>query len=222
VNLRAKKAEIRQRLLERDLEAVATWATKVRNPLRILFSLTYDSDNLVRWRAVEAVGTVTRQLAPTGSDKLRDFVRRMLWQMNDESGGLSWLAPELVGEVLVNAPDLLKEFSSMLPSYLVEEPFERGTHLAIYRLASIRPELFTDCLEQLMRSLDDPDPNVRGLAALAVGTVDREAGAERLKSLRTDSDEIELYNFDNGQFEKFTVGQLARQALGEESPEQAA
>lgn len=222
MNLRAKKAEVRRQLLNRDLEAVATWSANVRNPLRILFSLTYDREHLMRWRAVEAVGTVARQMAATDTEKLRDFVRRMLWQMNDESGGLSRLAPELIGEVLVNAPDLLHEFSSLLPAFLVEEPFERGTHLTVYRLASIRPELFVDCVDQLLVSLEDADPFVRGLAALAVGTVDRKAGAERLKALKSDAAEIELYNFDTGQFEECTVGQLANQALGDESPEQAA
>ncbi len=222
MNLRAKKTEVRRQLLGRDLDAVATWSANVRNPLRILFSLTYDRERLVRWRAVEAVGTVARQMAVSDTDKLRDFVRRLLWQMNDESGGLSRLAPELIGEVLVNVPDLLKEFSSLLPAFLVEEPFERGTHLAVYRLARIRPELFVDSVEQLLESLDNTDPFVRGLAALAVGTVDRKAGTDKLKALKSDAAEIELYNFDNGQFETCSVGRLAKQALGEESPEQAA
>ena len=78
--------------------------------------------------------------------------------MNDESGGLGWHAPELIGEILVNVPDLIPEYANVLMSFLHEEPFERGTHCAVYRAASVEPKPFTERASELLDSLKDPDP----------------------------------------------------------------
>ena len=144
MSVRAHKGEIRELLERRDTERLLDWAGSMRNPRRTLLSLTYDASELIRWRAIEAIGKVCAQDAASNPDKVRDFVRRLLWLMNDESGGLGWRSPEIIGEILVNVPDFIKEFGALLPAYLVEEPFEAGAHLALYRVAQIDSSPFVE------------------------------------------------------------------------------
>ncbi|UCD17733.1 MAG: hypothetical protein JSV44_02190, partial [Candidatus Zixiibacteriota bacterium] len=144
----------------RDFDMLSRWAILVRNPLGILLSLTYGDDELRRWRAIEAIGKVAGWLTIRGIEKVRDFIRRLLWLMNDESGGLGWFCPEIIGEILVNVPALAREYAGLLPAYFHQEPFEKGTHQAVYRVAQVCPLPFVKSIPKLADSLNNPDPVV--------------------------------------------------------------
>jgi hypothetical protein len=130
--------------------------------MRELQRKLYDADELVAWRAVEEIGRAASGLP---LEAAREFLRRTLWLMNDESGGVLWNGPQVIGAVLAHVPSLCAEFGPILASFLEEEPFRAGTRWALWRVSSIAPELVRDA----GLSLDDPDPLLRGLAALALG-----------------------------------------------------
>ena len=131
MSLQTRKKVIRKVLSNRDFKEIREWTVSERNPLRTLLSFTYDSDELMRRRAVEAIGLVADHRARKNLEKVRDFIRRLLWLMNDESGGLARLAPEMIGEILVNVPSLIDEYGPLLFSFLQEEPFERGSLVVV-------------------------------------------------------------------------------------------
>jgi HEAT repeat protein len=213
MNMRARKAAVRQFLRNRDLEPVRHWAGTVRSPLRTLFSLTFDHEELLRWRAVEAIGQVAAEQARPDPERVRDFLRRLLWQMNDESGGLSWLSPEIIGEILVNVPSLAGEYGPLLLSYLHEEPFERGAHQAISRLASKKPDVFSQGTSLLAESLENPDPAIRALAAAALGAIDTTRVDALLERFRNDGAVVNLYDFASGTMRAGTVSEFVTEAL---------
>jgi hypothetical protein len=62
-------------------------ARKVVNPL---FSFLCSLDELVKWRAVSAMGAVVSNLFKTNPESARVIMRRFIWQLNDESGGIGW------------------------------------------------------------------------------------------------------------------------------------
>lgn len=171
-------------------------------------SLTFDDQELIRWRAVEAVGPVAADKAGLNPDQVRDFVRRLFWLMNDESGGLSWHSPETIGEVLRHVPALIDNYAPLLPSFLRERPFERGTHLAIWRVAAVRPGAFRDATEQLHMSLDDPDPAVRAFAAKAILIIDPTQGPRIRMQLSGDEAGFNLYDFESGELRRTSVAGL--------------
>ena len=209
----SRKADVKKILERGDFEALEKWAGEVRNPFRILLSITYDAEELIRWRTIEAIGKVARVQAKFNIEKVRDFVRRLLWLMNDESGGLGWHAPEMIGEILVNVPVLIENTADLLPSFLQEEPFERGTHLAIYRVASVDSKPFLKSAAELSKSLSNSDPLIRSYAVLALGFIGAKPYRNSIEKLLEDQEQIVLYDFDSGNFRETTVFGIARKVI---------
>jgi hypothetical protein len=119
----------------------------------------------------------------------------------------------LIGEILANVPALNEEYAQLLPSFLAEEPFERGSHWAIWRLAEDHPGLFRDNLDQLSHSLRDGDPAIRALAAIALIAIDAEAVRPKVEPLVTDTDGFIWYDRGEGRLIETTVAQLVKESL---------
>lgn len=214
----SRKAELRRLLERRDPAGLRTWVEANRGALRLAFSLTFEQDELLRRRAIEAVGIIAGYLAQTDRGVVRDYLRRLLWLMNDESGGLGWHAPEAIGEILVNVPELIGEFAPLLPHYLSEEPFEAGTHRAIHRVTEIKPQVFVPYLADFRRSLDDPDPAIRALGAGIVLAVDPAGGRAAVEQLRHDGHPFTIYDYQTGQLQRSTVGEMIEAAIANTAP----
>ncbi|UCC44111.1 MAG: hypothetical protein JSU65_13525 [Candidatus Zixiibacteriota bacterium] len=199
--------------MKRDRAALLKWAESVRNPFRVLMSMTFDRDGLVRWRAIEATGWIVAAFAPSELDRVRDMLRRLLWQMNDESGGLAWHAPELIGEILVNVPALIPEYAGLLTAYFHEEPFERGAFYAVSRVAAIEPKLFHDIAKDLEAALSNTDPQIRCSAALALAKIAGPSGRDTAARLLQDHASLTQYDFRTGQLRDLTVSRAASEIL---------
>ncbi len=166
---RASRREAARRLLATyDLDAIGRWAGEEPQAPQVLQSLLFDEDETLRWRAVEAFGRVAAVLAGGALERVREILRRAVWSMNDESGGLLWLGPEVMGAVLANVPALCRDFGPILASFLEEEPFRAGTRWALWRMSSAFPDVVREAGAELRASLADPDAAVRGHAALAL------------------------------------------------------
>lgn len=174
----------------------------------------YDDDRLICRRAVEALGIAAGLEAKRSLENVRRLIRRLLWTMNDESGSICWYAPEAIGEVLINVPSLIDEYGPLLPAFLQEEPFERGTHWAVARVASLRPDIYEDDVNRLVRSLDNPDPDIRGYTLMALKQIDAKSVAQKAELLKADTAKVSIYDFDTGTIKKVSVASLAEELLG--------
>ena len=202
---RERRRETARGLLERfDLEGVGGWAAAEPQAAHTLQRLLFDADELVAWRAVEAMGHVAAALGRGGPEPVRELVRRTLWLMNDESGGLLWQGPQVVGAVLAHLPALCGELGSVLASFLEEEPFRAGTRWGLWRLSKVAPEVVRASARELDASFGDPDPSVRGHAALAL----RGAGLP-VPDLAADRGAFRLFDFRAGELEETTVAEVA-------------
>lgn len=188
---------------------------QVVNPL---FSFLLSTDELVRWRAVTAMGEVVRNLAEQNMESARVVIRRLMWSLNDESGGIGWGAPEVLGEIMARHKTLAEEFAPILVSYCDEngnyleyEPLQRGLLWGIVRLARVRPELLTDALPHLRPFLESSDPTIRGLAAWALGLLGDRASQAILESMMDDTTPVSIYL--DGAMESTFVRDLAARAL---------
>jgi hypothetical protein len=147
--------------------------------------------------------------AGRGLEVVRESLRRTLWLMNDESGGLLWCGPQLMGAVLANVPALCDEYLALLGTFLEEEPFRVGTRWALWRIATVRPTPVADFAPDLVASLTDPDAAVRGHAALALRTLLPAPPPAALAALAVDEAPLTVFDPRAGQLRAVTVGALA-------------
>ncbi len=187
-------------------------ARQVVNPL---FSFFYNIDETVKWRAVTAMGAVVSNLADHDMESARVIMRRLIWNLNDESGGIGWGSPEAMGEIMARHDRLAEEYHKILISYIMpdgnyieHEILQRGVLWGIGRLAHARPQLVEDSVLFLLPYMQSEDANLRGLAAWTAGLFDSKTTRMLLKRLENDQATLTIYL--DGKLEEFTVAQLAR------------
>ena len=188
---------------------------RIVNPL---FSFLFSLDDKVKWRAVTAMGKVVGDLAESDLESARVVMRRFIWNLNDESGGIGWGCPESMAEAMAQNERLADEYSCILVSYiqpecnyLEHEGLQQGVLWGIGRLAHTRPRYIRKSATYLLAYMGSEDPVLRGLAVRAVVPPVNENTIHRLKQLLNDRAIFTLYH--NGRFDQYSVGQSARNAL---------
>ena len=183
-----------------------------------LFSFFYNKDDLVRWRAITAMGLVVSNLADTDMESARVVMRRLMWNLNDESGGIGWGSPEAMGEIMARHRRLADEYQNILVSYLCEdgnyieyEMLQRGVLWGVGRLAHARPDLLYNCSHLLIPYLSAPDPYLKGLAAWAAGPLDLSPVRDHLEILLENHLTIRI--FLNMELVDRKVSRLASESL---------
>jgi hypothetical protein len=206
-----RKAKVRTLLVNRDLRGIENWTRESRRALSTLFSLTFEKDELIKWRAIEATGVAAAVVAGQNEERVKDFLRRLLWLMNDESGGLGWHAPEAIGEVLFNIPKLAVEYGIILTSFLKEEPFERGSHFSLVRIGPLQPDAILACAPILTASLTEKDPAIRSFACHALRIGGSHIPSDALRALEQDAGAFHIYDFEQGHLRSTTVKKYLRE-----------
>ena len=78
------------------------------------------------WRAIEAVGLASKEIARTRPELVRNTVGRLLWMIRDESGGIGWSSPEMLGEIVRNNPEQFADIAPIIVSFLDEDMLSAG------------------------------------------------------------------------------------------------
>ncbi len=190
-------------------------ARRIINPL---FSFLCSTEPQIRWRAIMALGVVVSSHANEDMESARVIMRRIIWNLNDESGGIGWGMPEAMGEILAHHEGLANEYASILISYIQQDgnfleypPLQRGVLWGLGRLAQSRPQLLRDAPLNLHLFLTSDDATLRALAVLILALSGSRASDSELKSLLEDEAQVTIYL--NGTLQLFRVYELAKQAL---------
>jgi hypothetical protein len=164
------------------------------------------------------MGAVVSNLAKTNLESARIIMRRFMWQLNDESGGIGWGCPEAMGDTMARSKTLADEYGCILISYirpdgnfLEHEILQRGVLWGVARLAHSRPELFKGCAHLLIPYMQSKDAALRGLAVWAAGPLIDESIILWVNRLAHDESRFSLYR--EAQLSECTVGQLAQDAI---------
>jgi hypothetical protein len=218
--LRQLKKQVIGLLRSDDLDAalLTIAALPPRQVVNPLFGALYHGDPRIRWHAVTAMGLVVARLADKDLESARVVMRRLMWSLNDESGGVGWGSPEAMGEIMACHARLAQEYAAILISYLnpegnflEHEGLQAGALWALGRMARAHGRLAAPAapfLDPFLSSLHD---RVRGLAVFAAGPVATRAMRPRVRRLCADKALITLY-WDR-RFMKRTIGELAADAL---------
>ena len=221
---RMKIREIKKKVLklledeafDRNLENIRQLPERqVINPL---FSFFYHTNELIKWRSITAAGVVVAQLAGKDMESARVVMRRLIWNLNDESGGIGWGSPEAMGEIMARHGRLAEEYAHLLVSYIDEkgnfiehDKLQRGVLWGVGRLAHARPSLVTYAEPFLPPYMRSEDAVHRAFAAWIAGAIHAQSAIPLLERLATDHSTITIY-IGTHLLER-TVGQLAGDAL---------
>ncbi|MCK5486979.1 MAG: HEAT repeat domain-containing protein, partial [Desulfobacterales bacterium] len=209
---RQLKKKIQKLLQQKNLESGLAEIGRLpaRKAINPLFSFLCSLDELLKWRAVTAMGEVVDRLADEDIESARVIMRRYMWNLNDESGGIGWGCPEAMGEIMARNENLAQEFWCILISYirsdgnfLEHEILQRGVLWGIGRLAHARPQLLKDSVDSLHPYMQADDPYLRGLAAWASGPLRNKSTESVLKRLK--EDDAKLNVFFEGHLKKCSV-----------------
>lgn len=186
----------------------------LRQAVNPLFSFFCHTEEIIRWRAVSAMGAVVSLLADQDTESARVVMRRLIWSLNDESGGIGWGSPEAMGDIMARSPQLALEYHRILISYIREdgnfiehEILQRGLLWGLGRLAGSYPELLKDSAKFLIPYMRSEDPTLRGLAGRTGAALNSEVTKPFLEQLRNDAARIRI--FSNDRLIERSVGELA-------------
>jgi hypothetical protein len=202
--------------LEKSLDEICQ--LPARQAVNPLFSFFYSTNELIKWRAITAMGAVVSHLAEQDMESARVVMRRLIWNLNDESGGIGWGSPEAMGEIMARHFRLAEEYAFLLVSYVneqenyIEHPIlQRGVLWGLGRLAHSRPRLVKHAAPFLPTYMQSEDAFHRGLTAWTAGALDGGLTKPLLQHLSDDKAVINI--FIDMHLIECTVGQLAREAL---------
>ncbi len=207
---------------EEMLQKIDIPPARIINPL---LGFLFEIDESTRWRAVRSVGITVSAIAGEDLEPAREIMRRLIWSLNDESGGIGWGAPEALGEIMAENEKLAREYHRILVSYIDEngnplenDPLERGVMWGICRLAQKRPALLRDWTGPIFVQLKSSDPVKRGLALKTLLWLAPDALPEpgRLAPLIRPllDDPSQIRTFQDGSFVHYKIDSMARELLG--------
>jgi hypothetical protein len=166
-----------------------------------LFSYFYNMDELIKFRSVTAMGELVARIADNGMENARVIMRRLMWNLNDESGGIGWGSPEAMGEILSKSPALAREFKSILFSYLdhrgnhiEHEMLQRGVLWGIGTYLGTDPDALTDVTrKQLQEHLFSKDPVKCAYAIRALSNAHVFECITLPEDLQSDTTTVDIY-----------------------------
>ncbi len=207
----SKREEIVRLLKDGDFAALATQAGKDNSIFRILISLSYDRESVVSWRAVEAMGIVAGERAKTEPGLVRNIVQRILWMMREESGNNPWSAPEMLGEIVRNAPEEFADIAPIIASFHDEEILRSGVLRALVRIGEVRADLVKDSSAVAGVYLEHSDAVTRVYALELVRTLMLKEFLPAAEKLKHDHAIVRIYS--RGDFENVAVGKIAEETV---------
>jgi len=213
VTNRSPEQQVYALLLQRDFSKLANLCEKDKRFWRILWATLYHKDENLRWPAIEAVAEVMERWWQAGNkERVREYVRRLLWSMSDEAGEMGWSAPQTIAEIIVSIPELLEPYGSMMISRAFEEPvLIAGGLWGIGRLGTIIREATECSQDKILEVFHTDDFKTLGIAAWAMGEVGLEAALPCLDKLKSCKEMSCIYI--NSDFCQRPVGQWAQEAI---------
>lgn len=161
-----------------------------KNVMKFLIAASYDKEDIRTWRAIEAMGSVAKCARV---DVVRETTRKLLWSMTDESGGIGWSAPEMLGEIARANPAEYRDLIPLVWNCRDEDLFRPGAAWGLYRAAQADRMAVAAVVTELDELADDPNPVVRGYGLLLGAEISHPDFTKHAARLAQDEAEIPLY-----------------------------
>lgn len=198
-----------------------------KNLLNALFPCLCHPQELVRWHAISGFGFVVPAIAADNMEEARTVMRRFLWMLNDESGGIGWGVPEAMAEVMFHSKLLAGEYLHMLVSYTLDDGpvmFQDGNFLeldllqegVLWGLCRVAPDFRNELVnlrldDNLEIYFGSQNSNVKGLVCRLTGILGPYNFGTFLAEATTDQRSVRIYH--EGILFDTSVAELAIDAL---------
>ena len=195
--------------------------------LNSLFIALCNPSEQVRWQAVCGFGRIVPALADKDPEAARIVMRRFLWSLNDESGGIGWGAPEAMAEIMFHSSLLRREYLHIFVSYMHEDGediFQDGNYLELPLLqrgllwgigrlcqghrAEMKEKQIAD---DIVAYLSSPDFQVVGMAVWCLGILGGDLAEMKIAGFLEHLGEIRI--FCDNTLCTVTIGELAKNGL---------
>ena len=193
-----------------ELDTLLVMAREDKRIIRDLKRLLYSADDLLRWRAAEALGKVSDVIAERDPGTIAKLMQGLFSSLMDTAAS-SWGALDAVGEIISRNP---RQFSGYIPQLY---PMVRDKSLlpdilrVLGKISLTHPEPMRKVGPHFVPFLNDPVPTVRAYAAILLGRLGTEEAGGPLSKLLEDPSEVSVY--EGGSVIAATVGRLCADAL---------
>lgn len=204
------KKELEAWVREYRVEEVVGAVARDRKALWHLKRLLAAGEEEVRLRAAELTGRAVARVAAGDPGRVAELLKSFLYALED-AGSFSPGVVDALGEIIARSPE---RFAGYLPPLLglLSVPSLRARAMrALSLVAEARPALLRKYAARVLPLLADPEPAVRGYAALFLGLVGARGAEEELSRLQGDPAEVPFYR--DGRLSTSTVGRMAEEAL---------
>lgn len=205
------KKEVAELLSEKKYSELIMRSSGKKKIFSILISLSYDKGDVISWRAIEAIGLITGEISGRDPELVRDTAGRLLWMIRDESGGIGWSAPEILGEIVRNNNELCADIAPVIVSFHEEKMLTAGVMRAVGRVGKINTEAVDYAVPIIISYLRDRDRTTRGYAAWAAGELGAAEALNELQELQSDTEVVSFY--EDGELKEKSIGEIAVNAL---------
>ncbi len=132
--------------LEKNLGELHKFPSK--KLVNALFPFLCSTNKIVKENTATAMGEVVSKIAESDLESARIIMRRLMLNLNDESGGIGWGAPLAMGEIMARSEKLAEEYHKILISYtpgggnyLDFEGLQKDVIAGLKRLSQAHPKL---------------------------------------------------------------------------------
>ncbi len=179
-----------------------------------------ETEPRLKWHAVTITGNLIGKLGRDSIEDARIIIRRLLWNLTEESGGCPIGTPELIGEALANNKTLAREYINLLISMIIPEgnylEFELllcGVIWGIGRVAGVNPELTKEAVPYLKSFLNSENPVLRGYSCWALKKIGVVFNGDALEINCAINDDSLVDLYSDNKFYKYKVSTLAKQLI---------
>lgn len=165
-----------------------------------------------------ASGRITAALYEQDAESARVIMRRFIWMLNDESGGIGWGVPEAMAAALRASDGLAREYGSIFFSYalpgcnfLEHQGLQNGILWGLGHIGTNLIEYEPVVRTRLLEGLRSLDSFARGISAWACGRIRLLQAVDLLKQLLNDPGR--LFFFDENDVKHSIIGLEAGRAI---------
>jgi hypothetical protein len=211
-SLREVKKQVGALVELNDFDSIDAFVRRDKRALSALVALSYNRLSENSWRAVHIAGRVIGRIADVDHESARVQIRKIIWNMTDESGTIPWTAPELLGEAIRENPKHFEDIVPLLIGYSHSETedniFMPGVLYAIWRIHELHPQYIgDDARAVVLEELGNKNSERCANAVVAAGKLGLAVPPEAVLKLKGRTDAAAVYL--DGKLESFTIGELA-------------